>query len=453
MSKSSIHIANGGDGYMAHNSRETFSQSQVFYDEKNEIWNNKEKAFKLFRSELAARSDAYTKRTKQKLQKKSITHLSAIVNLNQNHTLEDLKPLAKYLEDELDTKIFQVAIHRDEGKLVHATIPKKILTSGEHFFSNPKNKKLYFDENFENEIDLSEWNFEKNYHAHFEMLGLDSNGKSIRRKLNNTFFRKLQDKTAEILEMERGNASPSYTKEEMKQIRSKLQFEGYQPEDKEYGKKFIEVAKELNLYKPKPKHSKRKDTHDYKGEKAKENEVLAKEYAKQKDLKEDISKLKKQLQEQGAKREQYAQLEQLNRDLKAKIKAKDLTIEQLQDKLQMFEQENIALKEQNIALKDKIATLPSSDTFEELKTLKNDFEQEKENALKALEELKQEYELYKQTTILTLERMGVKDAETYFKESYESLTNPKSEAEEARNNIILDTYEAPSIPNNPQPMP
>jgi len=385
MAKSSIHIANGGDGYIAHNSRESFSQSQVFYDEKNEIWNNKEKAFKLFRFELAARSDAYTKRTKQKLQKKSITHLSAIVNLNQNHTLEDLKPLAKYLEDELDTKIFQVAIHRDEGKLVHATIPNKILTSGEHFFSNPpKNKKLYFDKNFENEIDLSEWNFEKNYHAHFEMLGLDSDGNSIRRKLNNKFFRKLQDKTAELLGMERGNASPSYTKEEMKQIRYKLHMEGYQPKNKEYGKKFIEVAKELNLYKPKPNHKKRKDTHDHKDEKAKENEILAKEYAKQKDLKEDIAKLKKQLQEQGAKREQYAELEQLNRDLKAKIKAKDLTIEQLQDKLQMFEQVNIALKEQNQALKAKIATLPSSDTFEKLKTLNEAVNQENANIKKDL---------------------------------------------------------------------
>jgi len=381
MAKSSIHIANGGSGYIAHNSRETFSQSQVFYDEKNEIWNNKEKAFTLFRSELAARSDAYTKRTKQKLQKKSITHLSAIVNLEQYHTIEDLKPLAKYLEDKLDTKIFQVAIHKDEGKLVHKET-EKTLTSGEQFFSNPKNKKLYFDKNFENEINLSEWNFEKNYHAHFEFMGIDQEGKSIRRKLNNNFFRKLQDFTAKTLEMERGNASPSYSKEEMKQIRTLVDAEGYSPKDKEYGKKFIEVAKELNLYKPKPNHKKRKDTHDHKAMKAKENEITAKALAKQKDLKAKIALLRKELQDKKAERPEYAKLEQLKKDLEEQIKNKNLTIEQMQ---QQIDQLNInlwakdteikAVEKQNQDLKAEIDTLPSSDTLEELKTLEIDFKE------------------------------------------------------------------------------
>jgi len=420
MSKSSIHIANGGSGYIAHNARETFSQSQVFYDEKNEIWNNKEKAFKLFRFELAARSDAYSKRTKQKLQKKSITHLSAIVNLEQHHTLEDLKPLAKYLEDELDTKMFQVAIHRDEGKLVHKETAKT-LTSGEQFFSNPKNKKLYFDKNFENEIDLSEWKLEKNYHAHFEFMGLDQEGKSIRRKFNNHFFRKLQDFTAKTLEMERGNESPSYSKEEMKEIRTKVNADGYSAKDKEYGKKFIEVAKELGYWKPKPNHKKRKDTHDYKAEKAKENEANAKAIATQKSLKEDIAKLRKQLQEQGAVRKQYAELEQLNKDLKAKIKNKDLTLEQMK---QQIDQLNVnlwakdtkikAVEKQNQALKDKIDTLPSSDTLEELKTLKNDFEElQTENA--ELWEL-----AYEEDYETVLDMYGLPHDKTFtYKERYE----------------------------------
>jgi len=70
------------------------------------------------------------------------------------------------------------------------------------------------------------------------------------------------------------------------------------------------------------------NTYEYKSHKKEESKTVK---AKQKDLKEDIAKLKKQLQEQGARREQYAQLEQFNRDLKAKIKAKDLTIEQMQN--------------------------------------------------------------------------------------------------------------------------
>lgn len=38
--------------------------------------------------ELQVRSEAYTKRTKQKLQKTVVTHLSAIVNFNKEHTPE-----------------------------------------------------------------------------------------------------------------------------------------------------------------------------------------------------------------------------------------------------------------------------------------------------------------------------------------------------------------------------
>ena len=295
MSKSSIHIENGHSGYLAHNDRSKATANSIFKHNKNEIWNSKEDAFKMYRFELAARSDAYSKRTHQKLQKKTTTHLSAIVNLNQNHTLDDVKKVASLLERELDTKVFQIALHRDEGHI------------------NDKGEEVV------------------NFHAHIEFMGLDQEGRSIRQKLKKKMLMDLQSETAMVLKMERG---------------------------KEYVKGMH----------PRPK---RLDTYEYKSHKKEESKTVK---AKQKDLKEDIAKLKKQLQEQGAKREQYAELEQLNRDLKADITAKDLTIEQLQDKLQMFEQENIALKEQNKALKAKIATLPSQHATEKLKTLKIEFE-------------------------------------------------------------------------------
>lgn len=386
MAKSSIHIQAGKEGYLAHNDRSQATVNSIFDDEKNEVWNNKKDAFKLFRFELAARSDAYTKRTNKKLHNKTITHLSSIVNFNKEHTMSDMRKVANYLENELGTKVFQIAMHRDEGHI-------------------DRHGKAV-----------------KNYHAHIEFMGLDQDGWSVRKKLTKAMLSQIQTDIADILNMERG----------------------------------ITYAKEL---KPRPK---RLDTYEYKAHKKEESKTkerliatavheVKKHVATQKSLKEDIAKLKKKLQEQGAKRQQYAELEQLNRDLKQQIKNKDLTIEQMQQNLQSYADENITLKEQNQALKAKIDTLPSSDTLKELKTLKNDFEQEKESALKALEDLRQEFELYKQTTILTLERMNVKDAEEMFKESYESLINPKSEAEEARNNVILDTYEAPALPNTLMP--
>ena len=45
MAKASTHIAPGHGGYFSHNSRQSFSQSQVFFDEENEIGSTKEEAF------------------------------------------------------------------------------------------------------------------------------------------------------------------------------------------------------------------------------------------------------------------------------------------------------------------------------------------------------------------------------------------------------------------------
>jgi DNA repair exonuclease SbcCD ATPase subunit len=295
MAKSSIHIENGNAGYLAHNDRSKATVNSIFKHNKNEIWNSKEDAFKMYRFELAARSDAYTKRTHQKLQKKTTTHLSAIVNLNENHNLDDVKKVASLLERKLDTKVFQIALHRDEGHI------------------NDEGEEVV------------------NFHAHIEFMGLDQEGRSIRQKLKKKMLMDLQSETAMVLKMERG---------------------------KEYVKGMH----------PRPK---RLDTYEYKAHKKEESKTVK---AKQKDLKEDIAKLKKQLQEQGAKRQQYAELEQLNRDLKARIKAKKLTIEQMRQQIDQLNTNLWATETQNQALKDEISILPSQDTFEELKTLKNDFQ-------------------------------------------------------------------------------
>lgn len=57
------------------------------------------------------------------------------------------------------------------------------------------------------------------------------------------------------------------------------------------------------------------------------------EQARQKDLKLEIKKLREQLQEEKATRKDYAELEQLNKELKERIQEKDLTIDDLHSKL------------------------------------------------------------------------------------------------------------------------
>jgi len=172
--KSSIHIEAGNLGYCLHNDRTKPTANSIFSQEKNEYSTSAKEAIEIYRQELAKRTLAYTQRTGKNLHKKTITHLSAIVNLDERHKLEDVKKIADYLEDSLGTKVFQIAVHKDEG---------------------------YVDETGEPHI---------NYHAHIEFLGLDEQGNSIRRKLDRKFLINLQSKVAEILNMQSFGLMPKH---------------------------------------------------------------------------------------------------------------------------------------------------------------------------------------------------------------------------------------------------
>jgi len=271
MATSSIHIGNGGDGYFGHNSREQETTNSIFKDEQNYCSCSKNEAFEIYRSELKIRSEKYTNRTGQKLQKNVITHLSAIVNFNKEHTEKDIKKVCDYLEKKYDTKVIQFSMHRDEGH---------ISEDGEKI---------------------------KNYHAHIEFLGLDSQGKSLKRNFHKKELSELQTEVAKLLNMERG---------------------------KNFNKEFKEFknGERANM----PTKAKRLDTYDYKAHKQEETKQTL---AKQKDLKEIISKLRSDLREKKAVRADYANLEQLNKDFKAQIKAKELTIEELNSKILEYQRE------------------------------------------------------------------------------------------------------------------
>ncbi|MDN5099163.1 hypothetical protein O8C85_11575, partial [Aliarcobacter butzleri] len=327
MAISSIHFAAGHSGYFDHNSREAETNNAIFKDEKNYCSANKKEAFELFKKELALRTEAYTERTGQKLQKSTTTHLSAIFNFNKDTTVEQAQKVCEYLEKKLDTKIVQLAMHRDEGHIIEV-----------------ESQELH------EKIEI------KNYHGHIEMLGLDSNGNSIRRKLDKPTLRQIQTDVANILGMERGRET-SYTKEEYKIITSHMLPENEYATKRDYNRAFGYFAKELGLYKS--KKAKRLDTYEYKemmkqkSEAVKELEKeLNKELASSKDLQEINKQLREELKEAGASREDYAKLEQLNRELKEQLKKKDLTINELNLKIDEYKQDK-APKTNEIVLDDK----------------------------------------------------------------------------------------------------
>lgn len=95
---------------------------------------------------------------------------SAVVNIKQDTTMQDLERLAKHFETKYGFQCYQIAIHRDEGYI----------------------------ENGEKHI---------NHHAHLEFITLDKEtGKNMYRRelISPKILRQIQTEVAEILEMERG---------------------------------------------------------------------------------------------------------------------------------------------------------------------------------------------------------------------------------------------------------
>lgn len=273
MAKSSIHIQAGKIGFFSHNSREKKTVNAIFNDESNFISCDNKTAIEKFRSELKIRTFKYLQNhpTRKKLHSKTLTHLSAIVNFNKNHTPQDIKKVCDYLEKTLDTKVIQFAMHRDEGHI------------------NSKSEAI------------------KNYHAHIEFMGLDSQGNSIRRKLDRKYLINLQSEVANILNMQRGK---NYT-----------------------------LLKE-----PRPK---RLDTYPYKRKKEREDEIV--KIANKiidggnltiRNLKEDKKKLKDELEE----------LKKSNNQLRAELKDYDLLREDWKKQEDLNKQLQAELKENKIDL-------------------------------------------------------------------------------------------------------
>ncbi len=170
--KSSIHFAPVPKGktahYLRHNDRSDPTRNSIFDQSKNFYSAPADAALALYEKEISRRKREYRKRVGKKLPSHTKLHISAVVNLDEKHTAEDLKRVAGYLERELGTKVFQYAIHRDEGWKDEAGKP--------HI----------------------------NYHGHIEMLGLDAEGRSVRRKLDRKTLIQIQSEIASILNMPRG---------------------------------------------------------------------------------------------------------------------------------------------------------------------------------------------------------------------------------------------------------
>lgn len=180
MAKSSIHFSVAKATSEIHNNREQVL-NYVFKDlsHENESWQSatvsdvKNNAKRICK-ELSGR----------KLQKNAEPVREAVVNLNSNHTMDDLKRLARHLEQSHGLSCFQIHIHRDEGVS----------------------------------------RLERNYHAHM-LFDWQDKAKGTMKRHGKADLSRIQDTVSEVLSMERGERRENSNTKRLEAVEYKVHME------------------------------------------------------------------------------------------------------------------------------------------------------------------------------------------------------------------------------------
>lgn len=271
MATSSIHIGTSSAGALIHNER-VFSPDYLITNNKNI---NEYKSYtNLHISDLEKRAkEDYQKHSinNRKLPKNATLIKEAILNLNENHTLQDLEKVKNTLEKEYGYKISNMSIHKDEGYIYTST---KNYTMGRNQFKNLeetphiaeldlKDNKFY-EWNLNNNKwikgdEIKDYKIEKNYHAHIVMLNYDfSKHRTIRNNLKD--LSKMQTLVARDLNMERGKCSSIVEAQrigvEVEQSRKRINIKEYKVQkrkEKELEKEIKELKQEIYNFREKQK--------------------------------------------------------------------------------------------------------------------------------------------------------------------------------------------------------
>ena len=167
----SIHIEPSKDNNTVHNDRTIAPDYLLTHKSLGvEVDNKSDVADAIYTAKLNSATEAYANRVGQKIQAKKIKW-SAVVNINGNTTMDDLKRLSSFLEKKYGWQCYQIAIHRDEGHI-----------------DNESGETVY------------------NLHGHLELLMLNKDGIYCfkKRDFGKKKMATLQTEVADILGLERG---------------------------------------------------------------------------------------------------------------------------------------------------------------------------------------------------------------------------------------------------------
>ena len=200
--KTSINFKAAKSDSEIHNFRKkTFDYIRKDLTPKNEYWMEQKMKDRLQQIETYCKE-----KSGRKLQKNAIPIREAVVIVKENTTIQDLHNLSKRLEEELRIRIFQIAIHKDEG---------------------------HYDQ------DSKEWR--PNYHAHLVADWQDlETGKTL--KHQSFHYSKMQDLAAECLGMERGKSNTGIQRLEAVEFKIRQKEEDLKILEERYNQMKSEIA-------------------------------------------------------------------------------------------------------------------------------------------------------------------------------------------------------------------
>lgn len=206
MAKSSINFQKATGHSYEHN----FRKDKPNYllpknlQKQNEFWQHEKTAKEIFTDELKKITGVGKRPTFEN------SHWEAVLNLNENHNLEDVKKVAEHIEKKFNITNCAISIHRDEG------------------YINDAGKVIY------------------NYHAHLNFVTLKDEKQRWRKEyIKPSVLSELQTEVAELLNMERGEINSKAVRLEHKQYKAVAKEREYTKELEQENQQLKEKIKEL----------------------------------------------------------------------------------------------------------------------------------------------------------------------------------------------------------------
>ncbi|EDP5802016.1 hypothetical protein FV933_08185 [Campylobacter jejuni] len=370
---------------------------------------------------------------------------SAVFDCTAETSAQDIyNSIGKELEKTFNTKIYSIAIHRDEGSLIDKKTGKE-LTSGADFIldrhgffwfrrenekkatSIEKNAKLYTIKMTKEQV-LEKYEIYQNFHAHIEFSGLDNDGYSISSKTSDcknhpkketrkaftpSNKKAFLEKSTELLnaELERQGKKPYKNSHRVANLLKRVERALENVENKQLqelfkdanndGLKRIKGFKYLASNLESLIHGETLEKKDFNATKTmlkqagiydkiklrNELEQKEKEILKEKEIKKIIDNFKREHTGQGFKKDFFDELRKLAQSLKEVEKNElnellKLILEKHSNQLQELEKENQELINENKDLKARIQELEKETPKEVIKEIENpvNIELQAENA-------------------------------------------------------------------------